>query len=160
MGDLSTTVIDAVATYRLSRLVARDTMPLVAKAREAWWRAHPIQGTEIPVEEVASPAAHRVTGIQATESAGQRPRKIMWWTPGILGLGVSHEGMATLSFDKENWIISDETALGELIECPYCHSAYIGILVVVLRRCVPKLWDPIAKALAFSAAAGLMTGLE
>ena len=160
MVDLPTTVIDAIATYRLSRMIARDTMPLLAKPREAWWRAHPVQGTEIPVEIVASPAAHHVTALNSTVSAGQRPRKIMWWTPGVLGLGVKREAMASLDLNREHWIISEDTALGELIECPWCHSAYVGVAVVLARRFIPRIWDPIARILVASTAAGLLTGLE
>lgn len=88
-------VTDALATYRIVRLVQRDTLPPVVTVR-----------------------------------AGAR-----------------------------RWTV-DKPALGELLECPWCLSFWVGLLVVVARRCAPRAWQPVAFALAASAVAGFLSELE
>ena len=51
-------------------------------------------------------------------------------------------------------------AVIELMECPWCLSFWIGLGVVILRRSIPRLWDPIATALAASAVAGMLSERE
>lgn len=46
--------------------------------------------------------------------------------------------------------------LETLLECPWCVSAHIAVGVVAARRYAPRLWDPLARVLAFSAAAGIV----
>ncbi len=43
-----------------------------------------------------------------------------------------------------------------LLSCPWCVSVYVGFGIVVLRRAAPRLWGPIATALALSAATGII----
>lgn len=50
--------------------------------------------------------------------------------------------------------------VGTLATCPWCLSAWCGLLVVALRRFAPRSWDPLAKALAFSAVTGLVASRE
>lgn len=47
-----------------------------------------------------------------------------------------------------------------LVTCRWCASAWIGMLVVCMRRWCPKAWDPVAKGLSFSAVATLLARLE
>lgn len=62
------------------------------------------------------------------------------------------------------WADSRDTTLrrkvGTLATCPWCMSAYSGLLAVALRSFAPRLWDPLAKALAYSAVAGLIASRE
>lgn len=44
-----------------------------------------------------------------------------------------------------------------LIDCPWCLSVWLGFGVVLLRRVCPRLWDPIAAALAASAVTGVLS---
>jgi hypothetical protein len=44
----------------------------------------------------------------------------------------------------------------ELIECPWCTGFWVALGTVAARRLVPTVWDPIARVLAYSAAAGLV----
>lgn len=44
----------------------------------------------------------------------------------------------------------------ELIGCPWCVSVYGAVAVVILRTRYPKVWRPIARALALSALCGLI----
>ena len=53
----------------------------------------------------------------------------------------------------------DAPSLAYLLSCDWCASLYCAILVMCLRRFVPVLWDPIAKALAGSQATGMMSHL-
>lgn len=41
-----------------------------------------------------------------------------------------------------------------LLECPWCLSVYLAAAVLVFRRRFPRLWDPVARLLALSAACG------
>jgi hypothetical protein len=46
--------------------------------------------------------------------------------------------------------------LGYLLGCPWCISPYIAAAAIVARRRAPRGWDPVARALAFSAVAGII----
>ena len=47
----------------------------------------------------------------------------------------------------------------ELLQCPWCLSPYIAAGVLLARAVAPRLWGKIARALAFSAGTGVITGL-
>lgn len=48
-----------------------------------------------------------------------------------------------------------EPKLVELLECPWCTSAYCAMFVLCARRIAPRAWNPIAKLLAGSQIAGM-----
>lgn len=50
--------------------------------------------------------------------------------------------------------------LATLITCRWCSSVWIALGVVAARRLFPRAWPPLAEALAFSACAALLAGLE
>jgi hypothetical protein len=55
----------------------------------------------------------------------------------------------------------DESKITYLVNCPWCTSIYIGGVVVVARNLLPRVWQPVASALAMSAVASLIqTQLE
>jgi hypothetical protein len=87
-------IIDAVATYRLTRLAQTDTFPPVAFVRS------------------------KVVNSRSPE-----------------------------------WV-------QELAECPWCLSMWVGLGVYTMRRRYPKLWRPLAFALAASAVTGLISEKE
>lgn len=43
-----------------------------------------------------------------------------------------------------------------LLSCPWCVSWWVGVGVVAARRLAPEAWEPVAEALALSAATGLI----
>ncbi len=47
--------------------------------------------------------------------------------------------------------------LATLITCEWCTSVWIAFGVLAARRLAPDVWDPIARALALSAVAGLVS---
>jgi hypothetical protein len=49
--------------------------------------------------------------------------------------------------------------LGELLQCPWCLSIWVAAGVVIARAGAPRVWGKIARGLAFSAGAGVITGL-
>lgn len=53
--------------------------------------------------------------------------------------------------------VSADSWQRELMECPWCFGMYVAIVVVVVRRLAPRVWDPLANVLALSAAVGLIT---
>lgn len=44
----------------------------------------------------------------------------------------------------------------ELVECPWCISFWVALGVGAARRLAPRVWDPVAKALAASFIAGAL----
>lgn len=53
-------------------------------------------------------------------------------------------------YDEDTW-------QSKLIECPWCVSFWIGVGVVGARAVAPRQWQPLAKAFAFSAVAGIIS---
>lgn len=47
----------------------------------------------------------------------------------------------------------------ELLTCPWCLSIWVAAGVVLARAAAPRVWGMIARGLAFSAGAGVITGL-
>jgi hypothetical protein len=94
-AEVATTemVIDALAAYRLTRLVSVDTFPLAVTVRD----------------------------------------RITRWSKA-----------------------SDHPAIDELVHCPWCIGFWIAAGVVAIRRSGVRGWDPVARTLALSAAAGVL----
>lgn len=42
------------------------------------------------------------------------------------------------------------------LQCYWCTGMYVAFAVVAARAVVPRVWGPVARALAFSAAAGIV----
>lgn len=51
----------------------------------------------------------------------------------------------------------DPPKLATLVTCPWCAGVWVAFAVVAARRIVPRLWAPMAKALAMSATTGLLS---
>ena len=115
-------LLDALAVFRLTRLITADTIldgPRDALVRRAYLR-HPN-----PKHNPDAPNA---------------------W---------SSKGWAEFARDDED---APKVAAGIL--CRYCVGVWVGFAVVAARRRFPRQWAPIAEALAFSAGAALLAGLE
>jgi hypothetical protein len=56
--------------------------------------------------------------------------------------------------------VKDPPKLARLITCRWCAGIWIAAGVVAARLIAPRLWDPLAKGLAFSSGAALLAGLE
>lgn len=54
----------------------------------------------------------------------------------------------------------DAPKLAQWISCPWCAGFWCAAFVVIARRVAPGVWHPLAKALAFSSAAGLLRAAE
>jgi len=124
--DVATAVVDALAAYRLTRLVTHDTL------------------TE-PLRDAVIERAYR-----GRVTTAPTPR-----TPGAL------------NSDGQPWTWTDTVVhdpdppkLATLVTCAFCASVYAGFGVVAARKLAPKVWSPVALALATAAAAHLIFGLE
>jgi Protein of unknown function (DUF1360) len=49
------------------------------------------------------------------------------------------------------------TPYGAIVDCAWCLSVWIGLLVAVARRASPRVWGAVSWVLASSAVTGLMT---
>lgn len=47
-----------------------------------------------------------------------------------------------------------------LLTCRFCAGMWVSLAVVAARRLFPRAWPPLAEALALSAGAALLAGLE
>lgn len=54
----------------------------------------------------------------------------------------------------------DAPSLATLLTCRFCAGMWVSLAVVAARRLFPRAWPPLAEALAFSAGAALLAGLE
>lgn len=133
-------VIDSLATFRLARLVTRDDFPPIRRARERWWRRYPDDGW--PVDEMF---VERAEGAEGTPHVGEQAE----YRDGRIELNVVRAG--------NEWVAEEGHPLGILVGCSWCSSVWLAFGVVTLRRVAPRFWSPVAKALAFSAVAGLLS---
>lgn len=63
----------------------------------------------------------------------------------------------TEQFREEVWEdYPPESTIGYLITCPWCVSVYVGVGVMILRATVPRVWDPLSRALAASSITGII----
>lgn len=112
-------IVDALATYRLTRLVTKDQ--LTARLREAVIRAV-------------------YTRNGAVTTAGDDFTDYL--NPDVWVDHVEND--------------PDAPSLAYLITCPWCAGFWLAAGVVLARRWFPRLWGPVAEALALSAVAGLV----
>ena len=54
----------------------------------------------------------------------------------------------------------DAPRLATLVTCSHCASVWVAFGVVAARRLTPRLWEPVAVALALSAVAGMIAERE
>lgn len=127
--------VDALATARLARLVTTDTFPPVRWARDRILVRWPAPGQPLD-GDAHDRGFHGARGI--LPGGG--------WSP-------THEDFDELGKQRTVW--TDGTPIGELVTCPWCASIWLAAGVVVARRLAPSIWDPIARLLALSEAAGL-----
>lgn len=113
-------LLDALAAYRLTRLITADTI-LDGPRDEFVWRAYRAAGRDGEVN-VHSPDWHGWSDFALSEDDPPNP------AAGIL--------------------------------CRFCVGVWVGFGVVIARRLFPRAWPPIAEALALSAGAALIAGLE
>lgn len=61
-----------------------------------------------------------------------------------------------------SWLITryPDHPLIELVSCPWCLGFWVSAGVVAADAMAPKLWRPLALALALSAAVGHLRGLD
>lgn len=152
-GHMTTTpitaAIDALATFRLTRLVTEDTFPPIRRAREWIWDRFPPIGRTVHVDDgwhlrthLAPPLAtrwHKIAGYDVHTAV-------------VIEGGI----VPNVGGEAESAVVTESHPIGELIGCPWCVSIHIGAGVVLLRMTMPGLWDPLARLLAFSAVSGVV----
>lgn len=123
-------LLDALSAYRLTRLITADT--ILDGPRDALvYRAY----------VAAQPTSKgRIPGVLAEEEG------IVLLEPG---------GWSALA-----QVDPHAPKLATLVTCRWCSGWYCSVLVVIARRRFPRQWAPIAEALALSAGAALIAGLE
>lgn len=122
--------VDALATYRLTRLVTEDTLTLELRERAIAW------------------------AYGATVVGGTSDRTVnllnMIERDDLVPLDAPDYWQQVMEHD------SDPPKVATLVTCPWCTGMWVAFGVVAARRFVPRAWSPLAKALALSAVAGLI----
>lgn len=66
---------------------------------------------------------------------------------------------------KREWAVmpkqdADAPMLAYFMTCPWCVGMYVSAGVAVAQKVAPRFWNPIARVLAASSVAGLLSGHE
>ena len=123
-------LIDALAVYRLTRLVTKDSFPPILRAREWLLRRWPSEDTELGESEWSE---HLSGWVEVP-----RPEGVRAWEW------------------ERRWVPVEPHWLGELITCVYCASIWLAGLVVAGRAWLPG-FGYLSLILAFSALAGFIS---
>jgi hypothetical protein len=112
-------------------------------------------GLELVVDALA---AYRLTRLATADVISEPLRR------SVVGrsLGWSEDDVVAAAGSAQEVVdtLADPPKLARLITCRWCAGMWIAGGVVAARRVAPAWWDPAAKALAFSAAAVLISRLE
>lgn len=105
-------------------------------------------------------AVHRLTRLVTRDTISRplRARIIRWAYRDVVdGHWAEHTeaGWDQLPHDDD-----DAPPLAAFIVCPWCVGLWISFGVVLARRYAGGVWEPIARPLALSTAAGLIAGHE
>lgn len=133
-------LLDAVAVYRLTRLATADTLTQPLRERVIQW-AYVAQA---PTPEMR----RRLDEARAEKCLDGYP-----W-------GLQGSGLWDAAVQVDHSVDRPVPKLADLVTCRWCASVWLALFAVAARRLAPRLWEPLAKALAFSAAAALLAGLE
>lgn len=112
----------------------------------------------IPAPLADALSAYRLTRLVTADTIldGPRDAVVRWsyrdvksfWDPKII---------TPTEFAMED---DDPPKLATLITCRWCAGTWVSLFVVAARRYAPRIWDPLAQALAMSAGAALLARLE
>lgn len=110
-------------------------------------------------------AVYRATRLVVADdiTAGLRDK---WIEAAYVGAGRHGSAQAQLPHKHEGkWADyaksdPDVPKLGQLVTCPWCAGVWCSIGAVLLRRFAPRVWKPLSRLGALSAAAALIPGLE
>lgn len=133
-------LIDALACWRLTRLVVADTFPPILWARER--------------------IVARFTRVVPIYEQRWKPLPVLDLDPSDQGHPLLLEPQTS---EMEMVVIGHQDkpgALAELVECPHCSSVWLGFGIVAAESLFPGVWGIAALALALSAVAGYIVGAE
>lgn len=121
---------DALAAYRITRLVTKDTITEDLRGRVVRW-------------------AYRRAGPRVYEMAAD----LLKGTPGL-------DPQRASDWPEIVEVDDEPPKLATLVTCPYCVGVYVGFAVLAARRLAPDAWRATSEALALAAGAALIAGLE
>jgi hypothetical protein len=117
-----------------------------------------------PLEVVTDAlAAYRLTRFVTADGLTDHPRdRIVEAAYVTVGRAEQHRPHPEVrgAWSEEAMHDPDPPKLAELVTCRWCAGFWLSVGVVAARRVVPRWWDPLATALAFSAGAVLVARLE
>ncbi len=108
-------------------------------------------------------SAYRLTRLITADTILDGPRDaLVRWAYERQGRGDDGPSMPSVPGAWSGWAMDDDRApkLATLATCRWCASMHLALFVVFARRRFPRQWAPIAEALALSAGAALIAGLE
>lgn len=123
--------VDALAVYRITRLLTADTILDGPRGRFIAWAN---RRRDANVTVLVCPKC----SIARTDSEFLCPLCRTPDAPTLLEAGGNAE----------------PSKLAYWITCPWCLGVWVAAGVVIARRVAPRVWDPVARLLALSAIAG------
>lgn len=133
-------LLDALAIWRLTRLVTTDDFPPIKAAREWVLRRWPSSDTEFTDDEI--------------DAAEWPEEPEAGWEPH----GWVKETRTPVVWTGEAWSPRDGHWLGKLITCPWCTSVWVGLGFVPLLPPMPlTVVSYLGLVMAFSGLAGLIS---
>lgn len=127
---VSDLIVDALAAYRVTRLVTRDT---ITKRLREHVLAIIYSGREAP-------------RVRINVGRAGHPDET------VPGQEIEFDSLV----DRVEWERDAAPKLATLLLCPWCVGVWVGFGVMVLRRVMPRVWAPIAEGLALGAMAALV----
>lgn len=108
-------------------------------------------------------AAFRLTRLITADVILDGPRDVVVaWAYGDRKQDGDEPSMPEVPGAWSGYAMEDDRApkVARLITCRWCAGMWVSLAVVAARRRFPRAWPPLAEALAFSAGAALLAGLE
>lgn len=109
-------------------------------------------------------AVSRITRFVTRDRLGQVVRKPVIstayaWANGIQGLTEADLAMSGHEWDERVLADDEAPALADFIMCPWCVGVWAAAAVVAARLVAPRVWTPVARALAASQIAGFVAAV-
>lgn len=115
----------------------------------------------IPTPLADTLSAYRLTRLVTADVILDGPREaVVRWAYRHSGVGAAMSDDSPTPWTDQAMEDRFAPKLATLAVCRWCSGMYVSLFVVAARRYAPRLWDPLAQALAMSAGAALLARLE
>lgn len=126
-----------------------------SQAGSASGRNVPAEALDLVVDALA---AYRLTRLTTADVISEPVRRSV--VGRALGWGPEELAAASPTAQEAVDALDDPPKAARLITCRWCAGVWIAGGVIAARQMAPRMWDPLGRAMAISAVAVLVSGLE